>query len=55
MTKITALNGKEYFLVKMTKEYGEVLSNNGRFYYFSMRQIRIFPLKKSIALALEAI
>jgi hypothetical protein len=55
MTQITALNGKDYFLIKNTKEYGEVLSNNGRYYYFSFRAHRMMPLKKRVALEVEAI
>ena len=55
MTQVIALNGKEYFSVKTTKEYGEILSNNGRFYFYSRRVHRMMPLKKSIVLELEAI
>ena len=55
MKTITAINGKEYQLIKDTKEYGEVLFSKGRYYYYSKRAHRMLPLKKDRVNELEAI
>jgi hypothetical protein len=45
MKTVTALNGKEYQVVGMTKEYGEVLFNGKRYFHFSSG--RMMPLSKA--------
>lgn len=42
-----SINGNDYIKVGQDEEHGEVFSRKGRYYHYSTRAHRLFPISKS--------